>query len=287
MLLVEEGKLAVDQAVCTVLPEFQGEKKRDVTIRQLLTHTSGLSLSLNHETQWVGYEAAIERACAQELTAPPGTQFTYCDVNFILLGEIVERISGERLDRFCQRRLFQPMQMTNTCFTPSSNLVDRIAPTEKVGDQVFRGVVHDPTCRRMGGVAGHAGLFSTDSDIAKFAHVILANGKFGSRQILKPETIAAMVAVQTPASIHQRRGFGWDIDSEYSSPRGTLFPITSFGHTGWTGCSLWIDRASQSFVVLMTNRNHPNEHGSVVQLRKTIGTLAAEAVGIGEETAGD
>ncbi|MEO8352801.1 MAG: exo-beta-N-acetylmuramidase NamZ domain-containing protein, partial [Chthoniobacteraceae bacterium] len=153
-----------------------------------------------------------------------------------------------------------------------------IAPTTKEAGAYLRGRVHDPTAQRMGGVAGHAGLFSTAKDLARFARMLLGNGSLEGAAILKPEPVALMTAVQTPAAIGARRGFGWDIDSPYSGPRGAWFPLGSFGHTGWTGSSLWIDPFSQTFVIFLSNRNHPTEAGNVISLRRTLGTLAAESV---------
>jgi uncharacterized protein YbbC (DUF1343 family)/CubicO group peptidase (beta-lactamase class C family) len=269
MQLVERGQLAIEARVSDVLPEFRGGGRETITIRQLLTHTSGLPPGLPLAPKWTGVEGALAQACAVELASPPGTAFRYSDVNFILLGEVVRRVSGRALDEYCAAEIFTPLAMRDTGFRPADK--SRVAPTER---GVNRGTVHDPTSRRMGGVAGHAGLFTTAADLARFARALLAGGA----PILKPETVARMTRVQTPDAVPARRGLGWDIDSPYAGPRGAWLPIGSYGHTGWTGTSLWIDPFSRTFVIFLSNRNHPTESGNVSQLRRSLGTLAAEAV---------
>jgi uncharacterized protein YbbC (DUF1343 family)/CubicO group peptidase (beta-lactamase class C family) len=274
--LVERGRLAPERRVSEVIPEFRGAGKEVITIAQLLTHTSGLRPGLPATPAWSGSEAAIVRACAEPLPNPPGSAFRYSDLNFILLGEIVKRVGGLPLDAYCAAEIFGPLKMRDTGFRPPDKT--RIAPTERRDDTVLRGVVHDPTARRMGGVAGHAGLFTTAADLARFARMLLAGGELEGASILQPETIALMTRVQTPAAIPARRGLGWDIDSGFAGPRGAWFPLGSYGHTGWTGTSLWIDPFSRTFILFLSNRNHPTEAGNVSQLRRTLGTLAAESV---------
>src|SRR5690606_35110306 len=186
------------------------------------------------------------------------------DINFILLGFVVERLSGRTLDDFCSDRIFRPLGMVDTGFHPFDPagplpLSDdpRIAPTQQLPDgTVLRGVVHDPTARRMGGVAGHAGLFITMEDLATFSRMLLDGGISGETRLLREETVKRMTSVQSPAGL-PRRGFGWDIDSPYAGPRGEIFPIGSFGHTGWTGTRLWLDPFSKTSVLFLSNRNHP------------------------------
>ena len=279
MLLVERGQVKLDAPARTYLPEFAGDDRDLVTVRELMTHTSGLPPDLELRTDWSGYETAIQKACAETLQSKPGTVFKYSDINFILLGEIVQRVSKLPLPVFVQREIYGPLKMTDTGFLPLENGIklSRIAPTEVVDGKPWRGVVHDPTARRMGGVAGHAGLFSTASDVARYARMMLNLGQLDGVRIFKPETVKLMTSVQTSPGI-PARGLGWDIDSPYSGPRGALFPIGSYGHTGWTGGSLWIDPFSKSFVIFLSNRNHPTEAGNVLPLRRRLGTLAAEAV---------
>jgi uncharacterized protein YbbC (DUF1343 family)/CubicO group peptidase (beta-lactamase class C family) len=243
--LMRAGKVALDAPVRTYLPEFPDDA---VTVRHLLTHTSGLRPGVTGDDP-------LRAALAQRPLNRPGIVFRYSDVNFILLGEIVRRVSGEPLDVFARRNVFEPLGMTDTAFRPE--LSARIAPTEGG----LRGVVHDPTARKMGGVAGHAGVFTTAADLAKFARAVLANPELG--------------ADITPPEVAIRRAFGFDIDSAYSRPRGDLFPQGSFGHTGWTGGFLWIDPSSRAFYIFLSNRVHPDGKGSVVALQRRLGTLVA------------
>ncbi len=289
--LVEEGQVDLDAPVGRYLEGFSGEGRDSITVRHLLTHVSGLPPGLPRSPAWHGASNALALACTLPLAEPPGTRFRYSDINFILLGLIIEKASGVPLDRFATNTLFTPLGMTRSGylpFTPSGtndlpqNLpdsgLDRIAPTEELaGPVLLRGVVHDPTARRLGGVAGHAGLFASAGDLARFSRMVLNGGTLDGRTILKPETIRQMTAVQTPPGL-PRRGLGWDIDSPYAGPRGGVFPLGSYGHTGWTGTSLWIDPFSRTFLIFLSNRNHPTEEGNVVALRRELGTLAAEAV---------
>jgi uncharacterized protein YbbC (DUF1343 family)/CubicO group peptidase (beta-lactamase class C family) len=278
MLLVERGQVNLDEPAQTYIPEFKGEGKEAITVRQLMLHISGLRGDIETRTDWHGQQAAIEKACAEKLVSAPGTAFRYSDINFFLLGEIVQRVSHIPLEEFVAREVYRPLQMTDTGYLPPTPKLDRIAPTEVVNGSPYRGVVHDPTARHMGGVAGHAGLFTTAADLARYARMLLNRGSLDGVRIFKPETVELMTSVQSPASIKARCGLGWDIDSGYSGPRGELFPVGSYGHTGWTGTSLWIDPLSQTFVIFLSNRNHPDESGNVGALRARLGTLAAEAI---------
>ncbi len=278
MLLVESGKISLDDAVTNHVPEFAAYGKDRITLRQLLTHTSGLRPDISLKTEWKGYDEAIRLSCAEQLSAAPGVKFIYSDTGMILLAEIVRRVSGKTLADFANREIFAPLGMNDTGFNPPAAKLDRIAPTEVENGQPVRGVVHDPRARRMGGVAGHAGLFTTAGDLAQYARMLLNGGELDGVRIFKPETVKLMTSVQTPPEVSTRRGLGWDIDSGYSVPRGEIFPLGSFGHTGWTGTSVWLDPFSQTFVIFLSNRNHPTEKGSVGALRGKLGTLAAEAV---------
>jgi len=277
MLLVEKEQVKLAEKVLTYLPEFTGDGRENITVRQLLTHTSGLRPDLPPGGP-SGYEATLDRVFRERPTAAPDTTFRYSDLNFILLGAIVARVSRKPLNEFCAERIFGPLEMNDTMFRPGAALQRRIAPTTR---ETPRGNVHDPTAQLMGGVAGHAGLFTTAADLARFARMLLGHGSLDSVPLLRPETVQLMTTVQSPATLVDRRGLGWDIDSRYSGPRGTVFPIGSYGHTGWTGGSLWIDPASETFVIFLSNRNHPTEAGNVIKLWKVIGTVAAEAVGGG------
>jgi uncharacterized protein YbbC (DUF1343 family) len=278
MLLIERGQVGVDDPVQKYIPEFTGDGRETVTVRQLLTHTSGLRPDIETRSDWQGRQTAIAKACEEKLQSPPGTRVRYSDINFFLLGEIVQRASGKPLEEFVQLEIYRPLRMTDSGFLPPKEKWPRVAPTEVVNGTPWRGTVHDPTARKMGGVAGHAGLFITAADLARYARMLLNLGELEGVRILKPETVKLMTRVQTPETVSLRRGFGWDIDSGYSGPRGRIFPLGSYGHTGWTGTSLWIDPFSQSFVIFLSNRNHPTEQGNVGPLRTKIGTLAAEAI---------
>lgn len=276
MWLFERGRLRLNDPVTEYLPEFQNGRSR-ATVRHLLTHFSGLKPDLDLQAQWSGYETAIEMALRSEPAAEPGEQFIYSDINFILLGEIVRRLSGEPLDRFVATRFFRPLGMLHTRFCPPASWLERIAPTEQLPGQKapLRGVVHDPTARRMGGVAGHAGLFSTAADLSRFARMMLGWGQFHGRRVLHALTVRKMTSPQSPAEQPVLRGLGWDIDSAYSAPRGELFPVGSYGHTGFTGTSLWIDPHSRIYVILLTNRVHPQPRPSINSLRARLATAAA------------
>ena len=279
MLLVERGKVELDAPVQRYIAEFTGGGRETVTVRQLMTHTSGLRPGIGTKSDWQGQAGAIRKACEEKLQSEPGTAFKYSDINFFLLGEIVQRVSGTSLEVFVQREIYEPLKMSDTGFLPPPEKRSRIAPTEvENGQPPWRGVVHDPTARKMGGVAGHAGLFTTASDLARYARMLLNLGQLDGVRIFKPATVELMTRVQTPPEVSARRGLGWDIDTRFSGPRGEVFPIGSYGHTGWTGGSLWIDPFSKTFVIFLSNRNHPTGAGSVIALRHELGTLAAEAV---------
>lgn len=278
MLLIERGQVKLDEPVCSYISEFKGEGRELITVRELMTHTSGLPEDIETKTDWHGQAEAIKKACVEKLRTPPGASFKYSDINFFLLGEIVQRVSHTPLEDFVQREIFAPLKMNDTGYLPSQEKLPRIAPTEVVDGKSWRGVVHDPTARHMGGVAGHAGLFITAADLARYACMLLNLGELDGVRIFKPETVKLMTSVQTPLAISAKRGLGWDIDSAFSGPRGEHFPVGSYGHTGWTGGSLWIDPTSKTFVIFLSNRNHPTEAGSVIALRRKLGTLAAEAL---------
>src|SRR5438046_1472446 len=224
MKLFEEGKLRLNDRVTEYLPEFQGGKS-EITVRNLMTHFSGLRPDLDLLPAWSGYQTGIQMALREKPTSAPGARFVYSDINFILLGEIVRRVSGQTLPDFARQNIFAPLAMSDTMFQPPESLRGRIAPTEPPtpGAPPLRGVVHDPTARFMGGVAGHAGLFSTAADLARYARMLLNLGELDGVRLFKPETVRLMTSVRTPENISARRGLGWDIDSGYSQPSGKIF----------------------------------------------------------------
>lgn len=281
MQLFEQGRIRLNDPVTEYLPEFQGGRSA-ITVRHLLTHFSGLRPDLDLTPAWSGYETGVAKALADKPVAEPGQRFLYSDINYILLGEIVRRVSGEALDVYTRRHVFEPLRMRDTGFLPAHELRRRIAPTEKLPGQTepLRGVVHDPTARAMGGVAGHAGLFTTADDLAHFAEMILNKGEYRGRRILQPLTVRKMTTPQSPADQPVLRGLGFDLDSAYSAPRGELFPLGSFGHTGFTGTSLWIDPVTRTYVILLTNAVHPAVKRPISSLRARVATVVAAALGI-------
>jgi uncharacterized protein YbbC (DUF1343 family)/CubicO group peptidase (beta-lactamase class C family) len=288
MMLVEEGKIRLNDRVSTFIPGFERYGKANITIRHLMTHVSGLRPDVDLGEMWSGSETAIAIAVEEVPIGAVGDRFVYSDINYFLLGDIVRRVSGQTLDRFAHDRIFKPLDMKDTMFLPAADLVKRIAPTQNCtplgwpcegpGMAMLRGVVHDPTARRMGGVAGHAGLFGTAADLAIFCRMLLDGGVYKGTRILSPLTVAKMTTASTSAGERNVRGLGWDIDSGYSSNRGELLPIGSFGHTGFTGTSLWIDPATRMFVVFLSNRVHPDGKGDVTPLRARVATIAASAI---------
>jgi uncharacterized protein YbbC (DUF1343 family) len=290
MLLIEQGKVRLVDRVATFIPGFERYGKTDITVRHLLTHVSGLRPDVDLGDDWNGTDTAIKLAIEEVPTSPPGTRFVYSDINFFLLGEIVHRVSGEPLDQFAQKRVFRPLGMKDTMFNPPAALVARIAPTENCtpfgwpcegpDKKMLRGVVHDPTARRMSGVAGHAGLFGTAADLAVFCRMLLNRGSYRGARILAPLTVEKMTTPVPSAEDRNLRALGWDVDSGYSSNRGELLPIGSFGHTGFTGTSLWIDPATRMFVVFLSNRVHPEGKGDVTPLRARVATIAASALNV-------
>jgi uncharacterized protein YbbC (DUF1343 family)/CubicO group peptidase (beta-lactamase class C family) len=280
MKVFEDGKLRLSDKVTDYLPEFQGGKS-DITIRDLMTHFSGFKPDFDLDPPFSGYEAGIHRALIEKPQNPPGVRFVYSDTNFILLGEIVHGKSGKMLDELTRDEIFKPLEMVDTQFKPPASLRTRIAPTEidTVTGLPFRGVVHDPRARLMGGVAGHAGLFSTATDLSRFAEMMLGMGTRDGARIFSPLTVRKFTSPETPPDQPTLRGLGWDVDSSYSSNRGELFPIGSYGHTGFTGTSVWIDPNTNSYVILLTNFIHPKAGKSLTALRSRVATIAAAAIG--------
>jgi uncharacterized protein YbbC (DUF1343 family)/CubicO group peptidase (beta-lactamase class C family) len=282
MQLWEQGKFRMNDPVAKYLPEFGQNGKQEITIRQLLIHYSGLPEDLELGKKWEGKDTAYRMAFEVMPDRPPGSTFVYSDINFEVLGALVERLSGESLDAYSAKHVFIPLGMKETRYLPPSSWLTRIAPTEvDENHHLLRGVVHDPTARRMGGVAGHAGVFSTADDLAIFAQALLDGG----RGVLTPATIAKMTSPQQPVNGTAMRGFGWDIDSPFSTNRGELLPVGGYGHTGFTGTSLWIDPATKTYIVLLTNAVHmnvvpPKEKGSAVALRTKVATAVAAALAL-------
>jgi uncharacterized protein YbbC (DUF1343 family) len=282
MTLVEAGKLRLEEPVARHLPDFAagGGGRADVTVEELLTHRAGL-VPDDPMDLYTGTPAEIfARKYRQPLAHEPGVLFVYSDVGFEVLGELVRVVSGETLDRYAARVVFAPLGMADTEFRPQQDGVghgriplERIAPSETRNGAIVRGAVHDPRAFALGGVAGHAGLFSTADDLARYAAAILAGGG----GVLSPAGVASMTTPRVYGD-HDLRALGWDVDTAYSSARGALFPVGSFGHTGWTGTSIWIDPTTGVYVVVLTSRVHPDGGGNVVALRSRVASIVASAV---------
>ncbi|MGA8087418.1 MAG: exo-beta-N-acetylmuramidase NamZ domain-containing protein [Terracidiphilus sp.] len=274
MQLVEAGRIRLNDPVRAYLPEFSQNGKSQVTVRELLTHYSGLAPDLDLKESWAGRDAAFKLAMEAKLVNPPGVRFVYSDINFETLGFLVEKVSGMSLNEYAAKKIFAPLGMRETRFLPPAGWLPRIAPTQyDENGRMLRGVVHDPTARRMGGVAGHAGLFSTADDLAKFAQELLSG-----HTILTRSAIEKMSTPQQPANAASLRGLGWDIDSPFSSNRGEFLPVGSFGHTGFTGTSLWIDPTTDTYIILLANAVHPNGKGSMVSLRSRVATAVIHSL---------
>jgi CubicO group peptidase (beta-lactamase class C family) len=292
MLLAQRGAIRLGDRVKRYLPRFTGSGKDAITLRQLLTHCSGLKPDFDLSKSWEGYNAALEELWRETIESEPGQKFNYSDLNFIALGEVVRAVSGKSLDVFTREEIFSPLGMTDTCFNPPAAWRPRIAPTESrprslaylkgettvvPSTEILRGEVHDPTAWRMGGVAGHAGLFSSARDIAIYVQMLRNQGSYQKTRILMPLVVKAMTGPQTPKDSLSVRGFGWDLDTSYSAPRGDFFS-GGFGHTGFTGTSIWVHPETDTFVVILSNRIHPDGGGDATHLRGVIADVVAAAI---------
>ncbi|MEW4570157.1 exo-beta-N-acetylmuramidase NamZ domain-containing protein [Tautonia sp. JC769] len=281
MVLWERGQIDLDEPITTYLPELANHGKEAITVEMLLRHRAGLIPDNAIGDYQHGVEEAWRRINEIDLVGTPGERFRYTDVGFLILGRLVERVSGMTLDAFVRENVFGPLGMADSTFLPLDNGIelDRVAPTEREGDDWVRGVVHDPRSRAVGGVAGHAGLFSTADDLAVYAQTLLNDGEGpNGTRILSPPTVRAMIdAGDTPDG--ERRGLGWDLNTGYSVPKGERFGPESFGHTGFTGTSIWIDPDTEAFVILLTSRLHPGgDKPSPTALRRRIATIVASAI---------
>ena len=286
MILAEQGKIRFSDTVATHWPAFAANGKEAVTLEHLLLHTSGLTADNAVKDYEDGREKALERIAALKLEARPGTRFRYSDVGFIALGYLVEKLGGMPVDAFARKHVFEPLKMTDTGFKPTGEVLKRVAPTGKRDGKLILGEVHDPRAHLMGGVAGHAGLFSTADDVARYCRMLLRGGELDGVRVLKPETVKRFTEPhEVPAggkaagSRKLYRSPGWDVDTSYSAPRGERFPRTGgFGHTGFTGTSVWVNPPTRTAVIILSNRVHPDDKGNVTDLRRQVGTIAAEAV---------
>jgi len=274
MKLVEEGSVGLYDPLTKWFPELEGSGKDTIQVFHLLTHTSGLV-----DFPFSGcrtMQGVVEKAALLDVRAKPGEKFKYADINFILLGELVRRASGFELDRYALENFFVPLGMADTRFNPYSDLRMRCAATRIEGDCLLFGTVQDPNARILGGVAGHAGLFGTAADLSRFCMMVLGGGEYAGKRILTQHTVRQMVSPNFFQGTEVIRGLGWDILSHYSSPRCNRFSCASFGHTGYSGCSIWIDPDLDLFVGILVSRRDYRRIGNFNQLRGSISTLAAD-----------
>ena len=276
MLLIQQGKLSLDDKVATHIPEFAQNGKDQITIQQLLTHQGGLIPDNALKDYQDGPTKAMERVFALKPYVLPGTAFVYTDVGFIVLAELVHRVTGQNVHAFSQANIYRPLGMTETGYLPNEALAARAAPTEQRDEHWMRGEVHDSRAHLLGGIAGHAGLFSTATDLSVYAQMMLNGGQYHGRRILKSETVVRMTTgIPVSSGV---RGLGWDKYTGYSSNRGDLMTNQAFGHGGFTGTVLWIDPGLDLFVIFLSNRVHPDGKGSVNRLAGRIGTIAAASI---------
>ena len=283
MILVDQKKLQLDEPVAAYLPEFAAASKEKVTVRQLLIHTSGLIPDNSLKDYGEGAEKAIARVLALKPQSPPGERFAYSDMNYVVLGELVNKLSGQRVYECAREHIFQPLGMQETTYLPGEDLKKRAAPTEKRDGKWMQGEVHDPRAFKLGGIAGHAGLFSTAEDLAIYASMMLGRGERGGKRILSGD---AWTRMTTPNKVPARRnngtdheglrGLGWDMQSGYSINRGESFSSAAFGHGGFTGTAIWIDPERDLFLIFLSNRVHPDGKGVVNPLIGRIGTVVGE-----------
>lgn len=288
MRLIERGKLAVDDRVAKHWPAFAANGKGDVTVGHLLLHTSGLTADNPLADYADGRAKALDRIAGLKLEAPAGTRFRYSDVGFIVLGELVERAGGKPLDEYAREHVFKPLGMSDTGFKPAGDVLKRVAPTGRREDKPIVGVVHDPRAFRLGGVAGHAGLFGTADDLGRYCRMLLRAGDLDGVRVLSVPSVGRFTEPREvpapPAKGGMRRlyrSYGWDVDTAYTVQRGEVFAAADgYGHTGFTGTSVWLDVPSRTAVIILTSRLHPVDGGNVARLRREVGTAAAKAVGV-------
>lgn len=299
MQLVEQGELRLTDSVGKYLQQLNDAEVKKITLLQLLTHSSGLADGFDRREFWQG-KAGLDVALAKlKLKTKPDQQFVYSDIGFILLGLVAEQITKQPLDLVAQQRIFQPLKMKDSRYLPlerpsqDAAYIQRIAPTENLKGDVdyqkllpnyaqpyLHAVVHDPTAMRLGGVAGHAGVFGTADDLALFAQMLLNGGELKGQSVLSPLAVQRLL---TPVVIgNQSRALGWDMQTAYSAPKGDLLPQGSFGHTGFTGTSIWIDPASRTYIILLSNRVHPNRNSSITDLRAKLANIVASAVSLNQ-----
>ena len=289
MVLVERGRLRLWDKVKDFIPEFtpyitvRGFPGEDARLYHLLTHTSGLQPYTDAKDVAAKYgtpcptETLVRHIARMRKQAPPGTAFIYSCLNYITLAQIVRQVSGQDIAAFVAETIFRPLGMEQTCFNPPAELVPRCVPTQVEEGKPLRGVVHDPLARLQGGISGNAGLFSTADDLAVFCQMLLNRGEYGGRRILSPLAVERMTEIY-PRVGAAGRGLGWDLATDYATVRGDLFGAESYGHSGYTGTSVWIDPETATFVIFLTNRVHPDDKGDIISLRSKVANVVAAAI---------
>jgi CubicO group peptidase (beta-lactamase class C family) len=288
LILVEQGKIRLWDKVKDFVPEFtpfseDGQESEDACIWHLLTHTSGLPpyTDAAEVAEKYGDPVSTETLAGHiaqiEKTDPPGKAFHYSCLGYITIAFIIHKITGQTVAEFATEHIFAPLKMRHTFFTPPAEFRPLCVPTEVVDGEPLRGIVHDPLARLQSGISGNAGLFSTAGDLAIFAQMMLNKGEFKGKRILSPLAVERMISVYQEA-LFAGRGLGWDLDSSYSTNGGDLFGPNSFGHTGYTGTSIWIDPETDTFVIFLTNRVHPDDEGSVASMRSRVANIVASSV---------
>lgn len=281
MTLVDEGKIRLDDTVAKHIPAFAANGKEKVTVEQLLLHRGGLAAGNSMSEYADGPEKALERIYAIGLKYEPGTDYIYTDLGPIVLGKLVEAVDGRPLEEYARDEVFEPLGMNHTAYNPPASWRDRIAPTETRNGEPIRGEVHDPRAYALGGVAGHAGLFGTADDLARWCRMMLNGGELDGTRILEAGTVEAMTKKRCLPDGSGCRGYGVDVFGEDSPLRGEHFPVgTTYGHTGWTGTSFVIDPVNDVYVILLTSRCHPDGKGNAQPVRKAVSNATAEALGI-------
>ncbi len=289
LILVERGVLSLNDKVRDYIPEFsvfedeKGQKGEEPRLFHLLTHTSGLPAYTNAEevAKLYGFpcstETLVKHIATLKKEFSAGKDFRYSCLGYIILAYIIKKVTGQDIATFARENIFQPLGMKHTFFNPPPEMRSRCVATEVINGKPLIGIVHDPLARLQGGISGNAGLFSTADDLAIFARMMLNYGEFNGHRILSPLSVRRMIEIY-PEVLFSGRGLGWDINSAYSTNRGDLFGHSSYGHTGYTGTSIWIDPETETFVIFLTNRVHPDDKGVIIPVRTRVANLVAAAI---------
>lgn len=285
MILADRGEIDLEAPAAKYLPAFGSNGKDKVTIEQLLLHRGGLIADNPMSDYTDDPEESLRKVLDLKLKYEPGTDFIYTDMGYVVLGEVVRAVSGKRLNEFAAEEIFKPLGMKDTTYLPSSSWLPRIGPTQQTKDGMLRGTVHDPRAQKLGGFAGHAGIFSTADDVARYCRMLLNKGELDGQRIMSAKTVEEMTKPRCMEDGTNCRTYGFDANTKFSSARGERFDkTTTFGHTGWTGTMLWVDPVNDCYFVLLTNRNHPDGKGNVIPLRRKVATVVGEAL-LGKATA--